>query len=119
DRSFLDALFGFVATLSAESEDEDEADADLDGEDEDEPVARGDRAIAQAAFLRAIRAKAIAEARKRSVGRASRNGKVLDWLATRGMELPPLVAIGETLVVQRAARRLTRAPRDFVRMVPT
>jgi len=119
DRSFLDALFGFVATLSAESEDEDEADADLDGEDEDEPVARGDRAIAQAAFLRAIRAKAIAEARKRSVGRASRNGKVLDWLVRRGMELPPLAAIGETLVVQRAARRLTRAPRDFVRTVPT
>jgi hypothetical protein len=119
DRSFLDVLFGFVTTLSPESEDEDDAEADLDGEDEDEPVARGDRAIAQAAFLRAIRAKAIAEARRRSVGRTSLNGKVLDWLARRGMELPPLAAIGETLVVQRAARRLTRAPRDFVRTVPT
>lgn len=119
DRSFLDALFGFVSTLSAETDDEDEVEADLDGEDEDEPVGRGDRAIAQAAFLRAIRAKAISEARKRSVGRASRNGKVLNWLGERGIKLPPLAVIGETLVVQRAARRLTRAPRDFVRTVPT
>lgn len=119
DRTLLDALFGFVETLGAEAEDEEEAEADFDGEDEDEPVARGDRAIAQAAFLKAIRAKAVSEARKRSVGRASRNGKVLKWLGERGMELPPLATIGETLVVQRAARRLTRAPRDFVRAVPT
>lgn len=119
DRSLLDALFGFVETLGTEGDDEEEVEADLDVEDEDEPVARGDRAIAQSAFLRAVRAKAVSEARKRSVGRASRNGKVLEWLGQRGLELPPLAAIGEALIVQRAARRLTRAPRDFVRAVPT
>lgn len=120
DRSFLDALFGFVAALSADPEDEsDETEADLDADEEDEPVARGDRAIAQAAFLRALRTKAISEARKRPVGAASRNGKVLDWMRQRGVELPALGDVGETLVVQQAARRLTRAPRDFVRSVPT
>ena len=119
DRSLLDDLFVFAASLGAEAEEEEDPDIDADTDDEEDAIGRGERAAAQDIFLKAVRAQAVSEARKRPVGRASRNGRVLGWLKQRGMILPSLASLGEWIIVQQARRRLARAPRDFVRTVPT
>ncbi len=113
DPTLLDDLARFIATLSPDVED----DEDAEGDDEDEVPQQGRRA-AQDAFLKALRGRAVAEARKRPVSRASRNGRVLQWLTDRGMTLPGMAEIGELVVVQRAARRLVASPTAFVRGVP-
>lgn len=122
DHSLLEELARFAASLDEDPVDDqdevDEVDADADVDDEEEKLI-GNRAAGQAAFLRATRAKAVAQARKRTIKPASRNGRLLAWLTDRGVELPDLAPIGEILMVQQAARRLMRAPRDYVRQVPT
>lgn len=116
DRAFLDDLARFVSTLSPEAEEEGD-DGDLDT-DEDEHVPTQGRKAAQDAFIKALRAHAVAQAKKRSVSRNSRNGRVLGWLQDRGAVLPELSATGELVTVQRAARRLVAAPTAFIRTVP-
>lgn len=114
DPLLLDDLSRFIATLSPDAEDDAE-DGDADEEDE---VPQQGRKAAQAAFLKALRARAVAETRRRPVSRSSRNGRILQWLEERGLKLPPLAEVGELAVVQRAARRLVAAPTAFVRGVP-
>lgn len=115
DPTFLDALARFVATLTPENEDELD---DLDGEDEDEEaVPLAGRRAAEAAFIRAIRAKAVGEASKRVPSKTSRNAQILVWLNERAA-IPPLADIGEQIVLQRAMMRIARAPADFIGKIP-
>ena len=121
DHSLLEDLARFAASLDEEPADDqeeaDEVDLDADG-DEEEEKPMGNRAAGQAAFLKAARAKAVSQARKRTIKPLSGNGRLLGWLGDRGVELPDLAPIGETLMVQQAARRSVRTPRDYVRQVP-
>lgn len=114
DPAFLDELARFMSTLSADVDD----DID-DGDDDDDEVPAQGRKAAQEAFIKALRARAVAEARKRPVARTSRSGRILQWLLDRGVALPELAVIGELVVVQRAARRLVAAPNAFIRGVPS
>ena len=114
DPAFLDELARFMSTLSTDVDD----DID-DGDDDDDEVPAQGRKAAQEAFIKALRARAVAEARKRPVARTSRSGRILQWLLDRGVALPELAAIGELVVVQRAARRLVAAPNAFIRGVPS
>lgn len=114
DQTLLDDLARFISTLSAEIDEEDPED---EGDDDDEIPQQGRRA-AQDAFLKALRARAVSEARKRPVARTSRAGKVLQWLADRGVAVPDMAEVGELVVVQRAARLLLAAPTAFVKGVP-
>lgn len=122
DPAFLDDLARFLTTLGVE-DDEDGDDVDVDGDvdedGDDEPVlAPGSRKAAQAAFLRAVRGGAVAQARGRASGGKSRNGQVLQWVQGRDVALPELRPIGQIVTVQRAARRLLGAPTGFVRGIP-
>jgi hypothetical protein len=116
DGNFLDALARHIATLTPEVDDDaDDIDAD---DDEDEAVPQQGRRAAEAAFLRALRAKAIGEATKRQLTRGTRAASILAWIEERGVTIPPLEDIGEKLLVQRAAARIAKAPSDFVQRVP-
>jgi hypothetical protein len=116
DSSFLDALARHIATLVPDVDDELD---DLEGDDDDEDVIplQGRRA-AEAAFIRALRARAISDATKRQPARGSRAGEILSWLDVRGVELPSLAEIGKKLLIQRAASRVTKAPSDFAQRIP-
>ncbi|WP_277981135.1 ATP-binding domain-containing protein [Sphingomonas phyllosphaerae] len=114
DQTLLDDLARFISTLSP---DLDEDDSEDEGDDEDEVPQQGRRA-AQDAFLKALRARAVSEARKRPVARTSRAGKILQWLAERGVTIPNMAEVGELVVVQRAARLLLAGPTALVKGVP-
>jgi hypothetical protein len=116
DRDLLDALARFIATLSPENEDDLE-DAEAEDEEEEAVPLQGRRA-AEAAFYRALRAKAVGEAAKRAPAKASRNGQVLAWLEARGTSLPPLADVGSRIVLQRAMMQISRAPSNYVTKIP-
>lgn len=116
DGGFLEALARFVSTLTPENEDElDDPDAD-DDDDEAMPLA-GLRA-AEAAFIKALRARAVADASKRQPSKTSRNALVLGWLAERGVDLPSLTEAGNQILKQRAMARIAKAPSNFVAKIP-
>jgi hypothetical protein len=117
DPTFLDALARHIATLAPDSDD-DVDDAETDEEEEEEAVPQQGRRAAEAAFMRAMRAKAIAEASKRPPARGSRAAHILAWIEERGVALPPLAETGERLLIQRAGARMAKAPTDFVQKIP-
>ena len=116
DPTFLDALARHIATLAPDA-DEDLDDAEGDEDEEDAVPLQGRRA-AEAAFIRAVRAQAIAQASKRPLARGSRAAYILAWIEDRGVVLSPLAETGEKLLIQRAVARIAKAPTDFVQKIP-
>jgi hypothetical protein len=116
DKELLGAAARFIATLSPENEDDLE-DADAEDDEEEAVPLQGIRA-AEAAFYRALRAKAVGEATKRAPTKASRSGQILAWLEARGADLPPLADVGSRIVLQRAMMQISRAPSNFVTKIP-
>lgn len=116
DTQLLGSLARFIATLASDGE-EDLEDVDAEDEDEEPTPPQGLRA-AEAAFYRALRAKAVAEVTKRAPAKTGRNGQVLAWLETRGTDLPSLVETGSRIVLQRAMTQISRAPRNFIAKIP-
>lgn len=119
DPDALDALARFVGTLAQDGDDAiEEGESDGDEEDDDEAVPVGGRRAAEAAFVRALRARAIGLAGRRTLARGSRAARTLAWIEERGIDLPPLEALGAQLLVLRAATRLLRAPQLYLRQLP-
>ncbi len=116
DKPLLEDLARHLAALTPENEDELD---DPDGDDEEEEAVppRGIRA-AEAAFYRALRAKAVAGITKRAPARTGRNAQILAWLETRGTSLPALDEIGSAIVLQRAMSQISRAPVNYVAGIP-
>lgn len=116
DKGLLEALARFVATLTPENEDELD---DPDGDDEDEePVPQQGLRAAEAAFYKALRAKAVAEVTKRAPAKTSRNAQVLSWLDDRKLVLPTLGEVGANIVMQRAMTQISKAPTNLVAKIP-
>jgi hypothetical protein len=99
DKTFLDGLADFVATLADTDESEDE-----DGEDDRRPIRVGKDAAVDA-LMRAIRCKARAKAMGRALNRETRSGRIIEWLGDRGLPENELLPIGESIQVQGALRR--------------
>ncbi|WP_143737044.1 ATP-binding domain-containing protein [Erythrobacter tepidarius] len=123
DARFLDDLAAFVTTLTAETavetaEDvEDEVDEDDDDDDEAaRPVSNRRQTVDF--FRKAMRARAIGQATGRTPGARTRNARLLAFLRERRAELPDLKAAGERLLVQRAARRIAKAPTTWLSGLP-
>lgn len=119
DASLLDDLSAFVAQLMAEAAGDvaEDLDDDVDDDEDDDEEARrpvSGRKLTVDVFRRAMRARAIGQATGRSPGARTRNGKVLEFLRDRSLELPDLKAIGGRLLVQRAARRIAKAPATWL-----
>jgi len=116
NNQLLDALARFISTLTPENE-EDFEDPDAEEEDE-EPVPLQGRRAAEAAFYKALRGKAVAEATKRATAKTSRNGQILAWLEATDATLPSLAEIGSHILLQRAMMRIVRSPTNFVTRIP-
>lgn len=119
NRTFIDDLVNFIETLQAEPEDEldDVEEQDLDEEGGD--VSTTDRMKAINAYMRAVRTKARATARKRSIAKNSRNGRILEWLDDRIPGNDELGEIGNSLVVQDSLGRFTNPVRRYLSRTPS
>ena len=115
DKQFLDDMATFIEGLSELNDESDDQDAD-DEEDANQP--RIGRAAAAAYYRRAVRAHAIARARKRNVTKKSRNGRLIEWLGERSLSERHLRDIGENLVVQSALRSFTNPVRRYIDRIP-
>ncbi|WP_090140568.1 ATP-binding domain-containing protein [Limnohabitans sp. DM1] len=112
NRNFVAEFASFLETL--QQADTDEADeAELD-DDED---AQGPKVGVQAAtneYFQSLRILARGAVTKRAVNKASRSGKILEWLGNRVLAQSDLIDIGNKLILQSAARRFVTPVRGYI-----
>lgn len=115
NHGFVDELAGFISGLAAV---DDEGD-DPDGEPEQEaPPAKTSKAAAVSAYGRAVSAQARAAAAKRDMGRTSRSALIADWLGDRSLPEADRLLVGESLLLQSAARRFVSPVRRYIDGMP-
>ncbi len=119
NRAFLDELARFIGDLqqvqAIETEEHDDFDAD---EEEDGTVPRTSRSAALSAYMQAVRAQARAAVSKRIVSKSSRNGKIIEWLADRGLTEQDRAEVGESLLVQTNVRRFVHPVKRYLDDIP-
>ena len=119
NRAFLDELARVIDSLqqaqATDADDQDDPDAD---EEEDATAPRTGRAAALNAYMQAVRAQARAAAYKRAVSKASRNGKIIEWLGERGLTEADRAEVGASLLVQASARRFVNPVKRYLDGIP-
>lgn len=119
NRAFLDELARFIDGLQqaqiADADEQDELEAD---DEEDTTTPRTGRAAALNAYMQAVRAQARAAASKRAVSKSSRNGKIIEWLADRGLTEADRAEVGASLLVQTNARRFVNSVKRYLDGIP-
>lgn len=119
NRAFLDELARFIDGLqqvqATDADEQEELDAD---EEEDSTAPRTGRAAALNAYMQAVRAQARAAASKRAVSKTSRNGKIIEWLADRGLTETDRAEVGASLLVQTNARRFVNPVKRYLDGIP-
>lgn len=118
NRAFLDDLALFIDELQraqATDVDDDELEADEEEEGTPPPTAR---AAAVNAYMRAARAQARAAASKRTLGKSSRVGKIIDWLGDRALAKGNRSEVGVSLLTQTSARRFVNPVKGFMDGIP-
>ena len=118
EKDFIDDLAKFIDGLQQlPYTDSDELD-DQDSDEEDASLPKTGRAAAASAYMRALRAQARAYASKRSLGKETRNGKIIEWLGDRSLNEAEQTEIGESLLVQGNARRFVNPVKRYVDGIP-
>lgn len=118
DKGFIDALAKFIDGLQqAPDIDTDDPD-DLDADEEDATSLRTGRAAAVTAYMLAVRAQARTQARKRTLGKNTRNGKIIEWLGDRGLGESDRAEVGASLLLQARARRFTNPVKRYLDAIP-
>lgn len=119
NRALLDELARFIDGLqqaqTTDADEQDELDAD---EEEDTTAPRTGRAAALTAYMQAVRAQARSAASKRAVSKTSRNGKIIEWLADRGLTETDRAEVGASLLVQTNARRFVNPVKRYLDGIP-
>lgn len=118
NKTFIDELAKFIDGLQqAPDAEADELD-DQDGDEEEANIPRTGRAAAASAYMQAARAQARAQASKRSIGKNTRNGKVIEWLGDRALSKADRAEVGASLLIQASARRFVNPVKRFVDGIP-
>lgn len=118
NRQFVTDLAKFIDGLQQSPESESDELDDQDGDDDEAVVARTGVEKAVAAYKQAVRAQARALVNKRSIGKNTRNGKVIEWLGDRGLGETDRAEVGASLLVQASARRFVNPVKRFVDGIP-
>ena len=118
NKTFIDELAKFIDGLQqAPDAEADELD-DQDGDEEEANIPRTGRAAAASAYMQAARAQARSQASKRSIGKNTRNGKMIEWLGDRGLSEADRAEVGASLLIQASARRFVNPVKRFVDGIP-
>jgi DNA polymerase III delta prime subunit len=118
NKTFIDELAKFIDGLQqAPDAEADELD-DQDGDEEETNIPRTGRAAAASAYMQAARAQARSQASKRSIGKNTRNGKMIEWLGDRGLSEADRAEVGASLLIQASARRFVNPVKRFVDGIP-
>lgn len=119
NRAFLDELARVIDSLqqaqATEADEQDDFDAD---EEEDTTTSRTGRAAALNAYMQAVRAQARSAVSKRMLNKVSRNGKIIEWLADRGLAEADRADVGASLLVQTNARRFVNPVKRYLDGIP-
>jgi GTPase SAR1 family protein len=112
DRQFLDELAQFLDGLAGvDDESDEEAEEEEDGQAQ---APRTRMAQAMAAYMRSVRSQARARFNRRALGRATRAGRIADWIGERTLPEDDLQTLGESLQIQGALRRFTNPVRRYI-----
>lgn len=95
-----------------------EADEEQEEDEEDASVPKTSVEKIVAAYNQAVRAQARAVASKRTVSKASRNGKIIEWLGDRGLTEADRAEVGASLLVQASARRFVNPVKRYLDGIP-
>ena len=118
NKGFVDELAKFIDALQQAPDIESDDPDDLDADEEDTATPRTGRAAAVNAYMQAVRAQARTQAIKRSLGKGTRNSKIIEWLDARGLSEPEQVEVGASLLIQAAARRFTNPVKRYLDAIP-
>lgn len=118
DKGFIDALAKFIDGLQQAPDIDAEDPDDLDAEEEEATSPRTGRAAAVTAYMQAVRAQARTQARKRTLGKNTRNGKIIEWLGDRSLGESDRAEVGASLLVQASARRFTNPVKRYLDAIP-
>ena len=112
---FLDDMAKFIESLKELDDDPEEQDSE---EEEELGQSRIGRMAALSKYMQAVRAHARARARKRSVSKVTRTGKLVEWIGDRSLDEKDLLNVGANLIVQRALRRFVNPVRRYIDGIP-
>ena len=115
NKQFLDDMAEFIEGLT-EPNDEPEGQEAEDEEDLNPPQVGLSAAVAQ--YMRAVRSHARARAGRRSVGKGSRTGRLIEWIGDRSLGAQELLDVGDSLVVQSALRWFVNPVRRYINGIP-
>ena len=118
DKGFIDALAKFIDGLQQTPDIDTDDPDDLDADEEEATSPRTGRAAAVTAYMQAVRAQARTQARKRTLGKNTRNGKIIEWLGDRGLGESDRADVGASLLVQASARRFTNPVKRYLDAIP-
>ena len=116
DRQFLDDMAKFIEGLKELNDEPEEQDSE---DEEESSQSRVGRTAAVSHYMRAVRAYARARARRRSVGKTSRNGSLIEWIGNRSLSERDLLDVGDSLIVQSVLRQFVNPVRRYIDGVPT
>lgn len=116
DQQFLDNLATFLDSLE-EVNNEDSEDSEQEEDDESPQSTR--LADARTAYFRAARSQARSATTKRRIGKATRMGRLIEWLNGQLLAEDSLIEIGQSLVVQSYLQRFTNPVQRFVNGIPS
>jgi len=118
NKTFIDELAKFIEGWHKVPDAEVHEMDDQDGDEEETNIPRTGRTAAASAYMQAARAQARSQASKRSIGKNTRNGKVIEWLGDRGLSEADLAEVGASLLIQASARRFVNPVKRFVDGIP-
>jgi hypothetical protein len=119
NRGFLDDLGAFIARLNERPDaDAEESDDEEEEEDTEPASARAGPQASFAAYLRAVKRAARAEAARRRPRAGSLTARMLEWLGERMPPQGELEALGRALQSQSALRRFVNPMRRYLLDIP-
>lgn len=119
NKAFLNELASFIDGLQeAMVVEGDEADDQDSDEEEDVNQPKTPVAKALAAYNQALRSQARAQVKKRSLGKNTRTGKILEWIGDRTLAESDRAVVGASLLVQARARRFVNPVKKYIDGIP-
>lgn len=116
NKNFLDELAIFLASLTESDVEQD--DVDSDDEDEELQTAKVGRSAAVAAYMSAVRTQARTTAKKKSINKASKTGKIIGWLGERTLDKTQQLEVGNSLLIQSSARQFISPVKRIIFDIP-